>query len=100
MEHRDQTLSTDDTDRIVEHMNEEHTEALCQYAAAYGGIENAESAEMVGIDAEGMDLRVSVGDTTREVRIPFERPVQTPDDAHRLLVDLAIRAREKEDDQH
>ena len=65
---------------IIEHMNNDHSDALRRYA---GG----EAAVMAGIDAEGFDL-LQAG---RKVRIDFDAPVRSMEDARQALVALAKR---------
>jgi len=58
-----------------------------------GGEAGATAARMTNIDAEGMDLEVTLPDGQKELRIGFEMPLHTPEDAHRTLVDMALNAR-------
>jgi putative heme iron utilization protein len=48
---------------------------------------------MTGIDAEGITLDVATADGQKELRIDFDEPLHTPEDAHRALVDMALNAR-------
>ncbi|PSQ85608.1 MAG: hypothetical protein BRD30_10485 [Bacteroidetes bacterium QH_2_63_10] len=93
MEQRDHVLSEEDAERIIDHMNAEHEEDLLLFAQVYAGRAGASAAQMVGIDAKGIDLEVTLPDGEEEVRITFDRPVHTPEDAHRALVDMALNAR-------
>jgi len=93
MEQRDHVLSEEDATRMVEHMNAEHEEDLLLFAQVYAGEAGATAARMTGIDAEGIDLEVTLADGEKEVRIDFETPAHTPEDAHRALVDMALNAR-------
>ena len=93
MEQRDHVLSEEDAERIINHMNAEHEEDLLLFAQVYAGRAGASAARMVGIDAKGIDLEVTLPDGEEEVRITFDRPVHTPEDAHRALVDMALNAR-------
>lgn len=94
MEARNQPLSDADVERIVGHMNEEHADAVRLYAQVYADLEAVDDAELVDLDADGMRLRVTTDNATSDIRIPFERSIQTPDDAHRLLVEMAVNARD------
>jgi putative heme iron utilization protein len=94
MEHRDQVLSDDDAERIVDHMNAEHEDDLLLFAQVYAGEEGASAARMTGIDAEGLTLEVETATGTEELRIDFDSPLDTPEDAHRTLVDMALSARD------
>jgi putative heme iron utilization protein len=87
-------LSAEDVDRIVTHMNEEHTEDLIRYVQAYADLSEVEEVRMTSIDAEGFDLTVEEGDTKTPVRIDFDAPLETVEDARSALAELALRARE------
>lgn len=73
---------------ILDHMNIDHAETLARYAehfcAATPGPWRAS-----GIDPEGLDL--VCGDRT--ARVLFPQPVETAEQAHSVLVDLARQAR-------
>jgi putative heme iron utilization protein len=93
MEQRDHVLSDEDADRISKHMNAEHEDDLLLFAQVYGGEAGATAARMTGIDAEGIDLEVTLAEGEKELRIDFDTPIHTPEDAHRALVDMALNAR-------
>lgn len=88
-------LSAVDVDRIVTHMNEEHPEDLRRYAQVYGDVPEEEAVRMTGIDAEGFDLEVQGDGATTPVRIDFDTPLDTADDARSRLVELAMAARKE-----
>jgi putative heme iron utilization protein len=74
---------------IIEHMNEDHRDAIRLYATRLAG--GAEGHwRMSGIDPEGCDLLFE-GDARR---VPFEAPIATPGEARKELVRLAGLARE------
>jgi putative heme iron utilization protein len=79
-------FSPQDESRIIRHMNDDHSEALQQYAAADHAIVPG-SVRMAGIDAEGFDL-LQAG---RKRRFLFDRPVLSMEDARRTLADMAKR---------
>ena len=72
---------------IVDHMNEDHLDAIQAYAAMAG--RSGEGWTMTGIDPEGVDLRRR-GDT---VRLGFDRPVGDAQAARQALIALVQRAR-------
>jgi putative heme iron utilization protein len=77
---------------ILEHMNEDHADAIALYANRLLGRE-AEGWRMTGIDPEGIDLR-SGGETARlDFAAPVSVPILTPDAARGALVQLADMAR-------
>lgn len=74
----------------VEHMNEDHADAIANYAAVFGKARGDEGWVMTGIDADGFDL--TAGD--RVLRIPFSQPLGDAPDMHKTLVAMAIEARQ------
>ncbi|MGU3576037.1 HugZ family protein [Brucellaceae bacterium C25G] len=76
----------------VEHMNEDHADAVARLARYYGKNEADVAWKMTGIDADGFDL--AAGDHT--LRIFFEEPLNTGSDIHTRLVMMAVTARKAE----
>lgn len=72
----------------VEHMNDDHADAILLYATQLLGEEAGDWA-LVGIDASGLDLRL--GDRLR--RLWYDKPLQAPEEMRPQLVILAKRAR-------
>jgi putative heme iron utilization protein len=87
-------FSPEVSDRICKHMNEDHADAIALYARTFGKVEGAIAAQMVTIDAHGMNLAVQVGDTTTPIRIEFDHVLQDASDAHHTLVDMVKQARQ------
>jgi len=85
--------STEISDRICTHMNEDHASAIVLYAQAYGGKPEATSAQMLAIDANGMDLTAKVNGETVPVRVNFDRTLKDAEDAHHTLIDMVKQAR-------
>ncbi len=73
---------------IVEHMNNDHGDALQLYAGKLLGLSGTDW-RMTGIDAEGMDLRQG----GRVARLSFDTPLRTAGEARRVLVALLAKAR-------
>lgn len=73
---------------ILSHMNEQHANAVADYARGLLGREAADW-RMTGIDPEGIDLQRD-GETAR---LDFPAPVLTPAAARAALVELAHKAR-------
>ena len=71
---------------IVEHMNRDHEKALFHYCEVFGRAES-EAVTMTGIDSEGFDLLAD----KRKLRIDFESPIHTSEEARANLVKLARR---------
>jgi putative heme iron utilization protein len=81
--------------RICAHMNDDHAEAILLYAKVFGNAAEANAAEMVAIDADGMDLITQVNGSPVPIRIAFERPLTDSEDAHHVLIDMVKQARQQ-----
>lgn len=71
---------------IIEHMNADHEQALLHYCKVFGAA-GVETVTMSGIDSEGFDLFAD----QRKLRIDFDSPIHTTDEARAALVSLARR---------
>jgi hypothetical protein len=69
---------------MVEHMNNDHTTAIAHYVAL-SGLPQTQPAQMVGIDSEGMHLRIGQG----LYWLAFAHPCNTPKQVREALVQLA-----------
>lgn len=78
----------DDEEDIVNHMNEDHADAVQLYAAKLLGLSGGEW-RMTGIDAEGIDLRHS----GQVARLAFDAPLAAASEARKVLVALVAKAR-------
>lgn len=79
--------------RIIEHMNADHADAVLRYARHYAARRDATAAVLADIDLGGLDLTVTEPGGDRAVRVPFERPLAGPDEAHHVLIAMAKAAR-------
>jgi putative heme iron utilization protein len=84
-------------DRICQHMNQDHGDALVLYAQTFGATPAMEAARLVSIDRDGMDLVAQVGDRQLPVRIAFDHPLTGAEDAHYTLIDMLQRARQQQE---
>jgi putative heme iron utilization protein len=73
---------------ILEHMNQDHRDALLAYCRHARGSE-PQRVEMIGIDCDGFDVRAD----DRLLRFAFERPIATASEARAALVALARTSR-------
>ncbi|MBE9178217.1 DUF2470 domain-containing protein [Oculatella sp. LEGE 06141] len=87
-------FSSEVSDRICKHMNEDHADAVTLYAKAFGGVTEAIAAQMLQIDAQGMDLLVQSETATTPVRVAFDHTLQDSEDAHHTLIDMVKQARQ------
>ena len=76
--------------RICKHMNDDHAEAVIDYARHYGGVANPQAAQMLAVKPEAMDLEVDGA----KVSIRFDHTLTDSEDAHRTLVAM-LRATPK-----
>lgn len=83
--------------RILDHMNQDHTDALKRFAGAFAGIEPDE-VWMVSVDRLGFKLRIRSGTRFHGARVPFPREVLTAEDARKVLVEMLERLREEKSD--
>lgn len=81
------------SDRICQHMNEDHADAVALYAQVFGQAPAGVTAQMRSIDPEGMDLITQQSGKTAPLRIQFERPLQDSEDAHHTLIEMVKQAR-------
>lgn len=72
--------------RIVEHMNQDHQQALFHYCEGLKSVK-ANTVTMTGIDREGFDMLAD----GRKLRIDFDTPIDTVEEARAVLVRLAKR---------
>lgn len=79
---------------IIDHMNQDHAEALQLYCRAYAAIE-ADAAEMIAVDRLGFRLRVRTGERVQGIRLAFPREVRSSQEARTVLVEMLKRARAK-----
>lgn len=82
------------SDRICKHMNDDHADAILLYAKAFANTENAISAAMLKIDAQGMDLDVRDHNSATPVRIIFDHELKDAEDAHQTLIAMVKQARQ------
>lgn len=81
--------------RICNHMNEDHADAVLLYAQAFGSLANATAAEMVSIDAQGMNLDAQSNGEVVPVRIQFDHVLADAEDAHQTLIAMVKQVRGK-----
>lgn len=88
-----QQFSAEISSRICNHMNEDHADAVVLYAQVFGGVNQASSAQMLAIDAQGMDLTAEVNGKSVPVRIQFDHVLADAEDAHHTLIAMVKQAR-------
>ena len=79
-------------DRIVDHMNEDHAGAVLDYVRHFGGLVAATAARLDDLDREGMSITATLPSGPLPVRVVYPKPLDTPADAHHVLVEMAVAA--------
>ena len=79
---------------IIDHMNDDHADALVHYARHFGGLDAVERALMIAVDQHGFDL-IAHKDQGRpeRLRLAFSRPVDTANLVRKELVRMVKEAR-------
>lgn len=80
---------------IVEHMNNDHGEAMVAYAKAFGGVPEASGARMLGCDRYGFEMLVEHPGGKQGVRLGFEGTMDTPDAVRKAMVRMVADARSR-----
>lgn len=86
-------FSTEISERICKHMNEDHADAVVLYAQTFGRLTDATAAQMVSIDAQGMSLNAQMNGVTVPVRVEFDHVLEDAEDAHHTLIAMVKQAR-------
>ena len=70
------------SERICNHMNKDHQEAVNAYAKYYGKIESFRSAKMISLSPESIQLKID----SQTLDIKFDHILEDCSDAHKTLV--------------
>lgn len=77
----------------IQHLNADHQSAVLNYARQLAGVEWAQSAEVIAVDAAGFDVLVRDGNGRSETHhIHFLEPIQSPNELRMAFVNLADQA--------
>jgi putative heme iron utilization protein len=79
--------------RAIEHLNDDHDDALLEMAQALGGQPGASAARCVDADRTGLDLVATTPKGEVEVRVDYEEPIEDPAGLRKATVKLAQKAR-------
>mmetsp|Transcript_26662 Transcript_26662/g.41731 ORF Transcript_26662/g.41731 Transcript_26662/m.41731 type:complete len:239 (+) Transcript_26662:443-1159(+) len=78
---------------VMNHMNDDHTDALADYVRYIVGLEGEyTSVQMKRLDKLGFDVRVSTGEDSGVLRIPFDEPVVQRKGVKEAIVALSQKA--------
>ena len=87
------SFTSEISNRICSHMNEDHQDAVLLYAQKFGSHSNSTAAKMLSIDALGMDLIAEVSGESLPIIIEFDHTLKDAEDAHYTLIDMLKLAR-------
>jgi putative heme iron utilization protein len=88
-----EAFSPEISTRICNHMNEDHADAVALYARTFGKSPDTQAAQMLSIDAQGMNLMAQVKGESVPLRIEFDHVLKDSEDAHHTLIDMVKQAR-------
>ena len=77
-------ITQESSTRICNHMNKDHEDAVNAYAKYYGKITTFNSAKMIALSPESMQLKID--DQTLEIK--FDHILKDCSDAHKTLVKM------------
>lgn len=80
---------------IVAHINEDHRREMLDLARGLAGQTWALDAELLHADPLGIDLLLRAGDRAERLRVPFDAPLERPNQFRPTLIELIGRARAK-----
>lgn len=83
------------TGDIIQHMNQDHADALVAYARAFTRATDTDQAVMTGVDRYGFEMSVKTERGPRPARVAFGSDITTPTAARKALVALVKEARAK-----
>jgi heme iron utilization protein len=79
--------------RAIEHLNDDHDDALLEMAQALGGCPEATAARCLDADRTGLDLLATTPAGEVPVRVDYEGPIEAPEGLRKATVKLAQKAR-------
>jgi putative heme iron utilization protein len=79
--------------RAIEHLNDDHADALLEMAQALAGQPEASAARCVDADRTGLDLIATTPAGETSVRVDYDEPIDGPEGLRKATVKLAQKAR-------
>lgn len=77
----------------IQHLNDDHTEALCAMARALGGYPDTTAAVCTGADRYGLDLKVTTRRGVAYTRVGYPEPIQGVNELRSAAIELVRLAR-------
>jgi putative heme iron utilization protein len=79
--------------RVIEHMNDDHADAVLLYVRAFGGMPQATAAQLTGIDLETMEIRFDQPAGPGQTLVRFDPPLRDAGEIRPRLVEMVAVAR-------
>ena len=79
---------------IIEHMNDDHADALVTYCLAFSTATEVASAKMTLIDRYGFEMSAETEFGRRPIRVAFDNALDSTDEVRPAVIALLKRARE------
>ena len=77
----------------ITHMNADHADAMVLYCKAFSKATDITAASMTGVDRYGFEMSAKTREGPRPVRVAFNQPVRTPEEARAALISMLEDAR-------
>jgi putative heme iron utilization protein len=77
----------------INHLNEDHADALLDMVQALGGCPEATAARCLDADRTGLDLIAQTPAGETAVRVMYDEPIEGPEGLRKATVKLAHSAR-------
>ena len=78
---------------IIEHMNDDHRDAMVIICQKMSKAVDTTDAEMVSIDRYGFEMSAVTSDGNRPIRLAFENQISNSEEARVEIINLVKRAR-------
>lgn len=88
---KEQELTPEIVKRMVDHMNDDHSDSVLMYVKHFAQRGDATSAILKNVESEAMHIDIGSGET---VRIPFDKPLANAHDAHMTMVRMSKEAKQ------
>lgn len=85
----------DAAEGILEHMNDDHADAIVDIARAFGDAESPDDAEMTAVDRYGCEVRWTEDGDAESTRASYEEALDSSGEAREAMTRLTHRARER-----
>lgn len=85
----DSSFPKDIADNMIDHMNEDHVDAMSDYCRHIGIDVSSNTPRMIHIDKQGFDLKLG----QEIIHFTFDKTCHSPQEVREALVELAKQSR-------